>query len=86
MVDPVKYFENLLAKQQAYFAAVEKRVLQEGQHLEKMMVEERIMAEEDGFPMSEEEMEAIMSKHKASSPFAMDVEAARQALMEAKKK
>lgn len=86
MIDPVKYFEQLFAKQQEYLAAIDKQVMREAGHLEAMLVKEQEMAEEDGIPMSEEETAAIMSKHKASSPFAMDVAVAKQALIEAVQK
>lgn len=85
-LDPVKYSVEVHKAAQEYLAAVQRQVQSEPGHLAKLAIEEDSMAEADGMPISEEEKSTIMGKHKASSPFAMDVAAAQAKLTEAVEK
>jgi hypothetical protein len=85
-LDPVKYSVEVHLAAQEYLAAVQRQLQSEPGHLEKLAIEESNMAEMDGEPISEEEKSVIMGKHKASSPFAMDVAAAQAKLTEAIKR
>ena len=76
------YLDNVLKAQQDYFMAVDRQAGLEGGHLQKLSIEEDNSAADDDMPIDEAEKADIMGKHKANSPFALDVAAARAKLIE----
>ena len=65
---------------------VSRQIGAEPAHLEKLSIEEDNMnAEDEQTPDDEAKKAEIMGKHKAASPFALDVAAARARLIEAMK-
>ena len=85
LTDVEKHWEEINKARTAYINAVQKKIQVEPSHLQKLAIEEENMAKEDDMPLEEGQLTEIMGKHKANSPFAVDVAAAQTKLMEVMK-
>tara|TARA_R110000823_G_scaffold298638_1_gene419049 strand:- start:1872 stop:2144 length:273 start_codon:yes stop_codon:yes gene_type:complete len=86
MPDMQLYLEKMSEVAQVHLQAVSRQIGAEPAHLEKLSIEEDNMnAEDEQTPDDEAKKAEIMGKHKAASPFALDVAAARARLIEAMK-
>jgi len=81
--DVQKWWEKKVKVVQEYQAAVRKQASVESGHLEKIAIEEKNAAEDEGEEVDEGRLAEIMTSHKDASPFALDVAAAKAKMMKA---